>query len=266
MKAIERTQEDMRHAKSALGLAMTAILLGALAVPAYAHEFAASKYKVAISEETPVKTVAKSSEETFQEFTLGKFKLKCGRAGGKGSITSPSSTDLSMHVTYSKCGYYPIPTQELKIGATIKGGISYDLKVNGAAELEGNESGEELEYGTKAELRETAATFKISASKFCTIIVPQQIVPARAIKHPEEEFSFVSYANIGVPVEATATHEKMFPGLVQHKVVITLALKQIKFKYAEETQCGELEKTEGASGTVKGELTTEVVGGNLEFH
>jgi hypothetical protein len=258
----------MRHLRTALGLVVAVCALGVTAASAFAHEFVASKYNTTISEATPVKTYARSEPETMQEFLFGKYRIKCGKAYGKGIITAASSTNFSTKVQYGKCGFYPFATSEVHFGAVIRGGIQMNLHVNGAAELEGNESGEELEYGTKAELRETSAKFEIPGKKFCTVIVPTQQISAKAIKHPEEEFNFVSYANDPITIsEPTATQLKLFPGGVQHKLIISLDLRQIKYRFSEETQCGELEtKIEHGNGKALGNLVQEVVSGNLEFH
>lgn len=257
----------MRHLKTALGLAAAVCLLGALAAPALAHEFVAFKYKHEASEAEPLKTASKAPEETLQTFVFGKRTIKCQKATGKGTLTSDVSNSLSTHLVYGKCGYYPIPTKEEFIPATIKGGMSVKFIVNGAGEFEGNGEGEELEYGTKAELLETSATFRIAAGHYCTVVVPTQTVPARAKVKPDEEYAAVSYSNLAVPVEETPTKLKLYPGGFQHKVVMSFKLQPFKYKYAEETQCFEHEeKDEFSSGQYKGELISEVIGGNLEFH
>jgi hypothetical protein len=257
----------MRHLKTAFGLVVVVCLLGTMTATALGHEFVASKYKTTISPETPVTTKGKAPAETKQEMTFSKYHLKCGAAYSKGTITEPVSTVFKTHMIYSKCGLYPYGTSEVHFPATVKGGLSVAFKVNGAAELEGNESGEELEYGTKAEVLETATVFQIPGGKFCTIVVPTQIVPARAIKHPEEEFAQVLYSNDPVKVEETPTKLKLYPGGFQHKVIFTMDLKPLKFQFKEETQCFEDEaKTQGSGGIIKGAIVEEVVGGNLEFH
>jgi hypothetical protein len=267
IKAIERTLEEMRHLKTALGCAVAICLLGALAVPAFAHEFKASKYKTVISEATPVQTRLKQTEEEgVQAFTFGKFKLKCKKAHGASIITAPSSTSMKSHILYGECGLYPYPGSEIHLGASVYGGININFHVNGFAELEGNELGEELEYGTKAELLETSAVFKVPSGKICTVILPAQTVPAKAIKNPTEEFSSVSYSNLAVPVEETPTKLKVFPGGFQHKIIISMDLKALKYRFQEETQCGEDEaKLEHTGGVMTGKFVQEVIGGNLEF-
>jgi hypothetical protein len=259
--------EDMRHLKTAFGLAAAICLLGALAAPALAHEFVASKYKHEASEVEPFKTTTKSLEETRQKFVFGRRTIECQKAIGKGIITEDVSSAISTHLVFGKCGYLPIPTKpEEFIPMSIKGGLGIKFKVDGAGEFEGNGEGEELEYGTKAELLETAAKFYIGAGKYCGIIVPQQTVPAKAKVKPEEEYSQVKYSNDLIPVEETPTKLKLFPGGFQHKLLLTFALQPFKYKYQEETQCFEHEeKVEFGSGQYKGELLTEVNGGNLEF-
>src|SRR5579859_1784431 len=179
----------MRHLKTAFGLVAAICLLGALAAPALAHEFVASKYNHEASEVEPFKTATKSLEETKQTFVFGRRTLRCEKASGKGLITEDISSTLTTHLSFGKCGYYPIPTKEEFIPASFKGGLTVGFKVDGAGEFLGNGEGEELEYGTKAELRETAGKFAIGAGKYCSFIIPEQVIPAKAIVKPEEEFS-----------------------------------------------------------------------------
>jgi len=267
----------MRHVKTALGLAAAICLLGALAVPALGHEFVARKTNKTPSPATPLKTKAVMEEGQFQEFTLAKRLIKCAHATGKdvkpeeteggtgGIVESPTKT-LQVHMTFGKCGYYPQVKKEEHFPATVKGGINIKFDVNGSGEFEGLSEGEELEYGVKAELLKTAAEVKIGTLKFCTFIIPQQTIPARAKTKPEEEFATVSYSNEQEEVENTPTKLKLFPDGFQHKLVISYDLKPFKLKYAEETQCFEdEEKSEFGNGILKGEIKDEVVGGDLEF-
>ncbi|HMD56411.1 MAG TPA: hypothetical protein VKG82_02950 [Solirubrobacteraceae bacterium] len=255
----------MRHVKAALGLAAAVCLFGTLTAPALAHEFTTFKYKSEASEATPFTLNAKNPEETQFKFVFSKYKLKCLKGIGKGPLTSGTATELGLHLALTKCGFYPFSTEE-HIPAVIRGGIGMKFKVNGAVETEGNGEGEELEYGTKLELLETAATFSIPAGKFCKVIVPTQVIPVAAIKKPGSEYSAAVYSNEAFPVEETPQKLKMFPGYLQHKVLITLDLKGVKFRFGEETQCNEDEPKEQGTGTITGELLTEVVNGNIEFH
>jgi hypothetical protein len=268
--------EDMRHVKTALGLAVAICLLGALAAPALAHEFLAFKYKHPLPGE-PLKTRAKTEEGTFQTFKLASKTIKCEKAAGRdvkpeetekgtGGIVESPTKNLQVHLSMSRCGYYPVITKPEHFAASLRGGININFVVNGSAEFEGKTEGEELEYGVKAEILKTSAELKIGASKFCTFIIPEQTIPARAKVKPEEEFSVVSYANEAIEVEQTPAKLKQFPDGFQHKLVISYNLKPFKFKFAEETQCFEdQEKTEFGSGDLSGEITDEAIGGNLEF-
>ncbi|HEX5224668.1 MAG TPA: hypothetical protein VFW29_06015 [Solirubrobacteraceae bacterium] len=263
--------------KTALGLAAAICLLGALAAPALAHEFVATKTGKTPSEATPFKTKAVMEEGQFQTFVLAKRTIKCEKAVGKdvkvgetegatGGIVESPTKHLQVHLTMSKCGYYPQPTKLEHFPAALKGGININFDVNGSGEFEGLSEGEELEYGVKAELLKTAAEVKIGTLKFCTFVIPEQTIPARAKLKPEEEFATVSYSNEAVPVEPTPTKLKLFPDGFQHKLVISYDLKPFKFKYGEETQCAEdEEKQEFGNGILQGELKDEVIGGNLEF-
>jgi hypothetical protein len=260
----------MRHLKTAFGLAVAVCLLGVMAGPALAHEFVASKYRKEASEAEPFKQFLKTPEGVKQSFKFGRRLIKCGAATGKGVITSDVTSELSDHITFGKCGYYPIVTKEEFIPASFREGMSVKFKVDGAGEFEANPEGEELEYGAKAEVLQTSGKIAIGAGKYCSFIIPTQTVPAKAVIHPEEEFSQITYSNEAVPVEETATNLKLYPGYLKHKVLITFNLHPFKYKYGEETQCKTVEEEEGhatefGAGEWKGEFVAEVFGGNIEF-
>jgi hypothetical protein len=274
IKAIERTRRDMRHLRTAVGLVATTCLLAVFAAPALGHEFVAFKFNHTASELEPFKTNQKMPEGQEQTFIFGSKQIKCKVALGKGILTSNTTLTVGTKITFSKCGYHPLPKEPEFIPATVKGGLTVNFKVDGAGEFLGNGEGEELEYGVKAELLETATTVVIGAGKFCTFIIPTQTIPARAKLKPEEEFSTIKYSNVGVPKENTPTNMKLYPGLpgepVQQKVLFTYNLKPFKYKFKEETQCfADHEEggkpTEFAAGSWEGELLTEVISGNLTF-
>ncbi len=263
----------MRHLKTAFGLAAAMCLFGVMATSAFGHEFTTFKFNHVISEAEPVKSTAKApEEEELQELNFARYHVYCRGVKGKGLITESPSTTLTTHLAYSKCGYYPGGKAEaeagwLGLGAQVKGGLTIALRVNGAASLEGNEEGEEFEYGTKAELRETSAEIKIPGRKYCTLIIPTQVLPAAAVHNPEGTFSAVAYSKGGEAKPETPQNLNKYPGYFQHKLIVTLNLKAIKFRFNEETQCGEFEpKIEKANGILAGNLQMEVPGGNLEFN
>ncbi len=261
----------MRRARMAFGLAIAVCALGAMAVPALAHEFVASKYKHTISPGEPVKTAGKSPEEEegIQTFKFGKYNIKCAKAISKGVFEEPTQKIFTTTLKFSRCGYYPIVKNEVHFAASMPKGITMKFIVNGAVGIEGNGEGEEEEYGVnKIEVLETAATVKIPSAKFCTINIPTQQLPVASVKKPEGEYSDAIYSNLPVPIEnPTMGQLKVWPGGIKHKVIFAISLKAMKFKFAEESQCGEdEEKTEYSAGTYSGTLIQEVPGGNLEFH
>jgi hypothetical protein len=253
-----------------VGLLGAACLFGTTAAPALAHEFTAFRFNHTASPSEPFKTVTRGIEGTKYEFVFPRKTIKCEAAIGKGLMEENPTKSLQFHVAFSKCGYYPLASLEEHFPATVKGGITIVFEVNGSAEFLGNGEGEELEYGVKAELKETATKIEIPAGKFCTFIIPTQPIPARAKLKPEEEFAVVSYSNTSTKVEETPTKLKLFPGGFQHKVIFSYDLKPVKFQFKEETQCFEDESNLGhrveGNATFKGKLLSEVVSGNLEFH
>jgi hypothetical protein len=260
----------MRHVKMACGLATAVCAFGVAAAPALAEgpEFLASINGQTISPTEPAITKGKfagepHSKETTQEFKFGEFLIKCEKVVSKGEITAPASPTFETTLKFQGCGYYPKPANPQHFAATFStSGITLLYHVNGYAKIEGNSEGEEQEYGSsKVTILETAALVKIPNAKYCTIILPEQTVPAKAIKHPEEEFSSALYSEESVPAPGK---KKLFPEGEQKKLLITNEFKGLKYKFAEETQCGEDQKaTEGSTGVFKGNILEEVVKGNF---
>jgi len=260
----------MRHVKTACGLAAAMCAFGVAAVPALASgpEFVASINGQTISPTTPAFTKGRfapevpKSGETTQEFKFGEFLIKCEKVVSKGEITVPVSPTFRTTLKFAGCGYYPKPSSLLHFSASFStSGITLEYHRNGFAEIEGNGEGEIEPYGSKVTLLETAALVKIPNAKYCTIILPEQTVPAKAIKHPEEEFSAALYSEESVPAPGK---KFLFPEGEQKKLLVTNEFKGLKYKFASESQCGEdLSKTEGSTGVFKGNILEEVIKGNL---
>jgi hypothetical protein len=263
----------MRHIKAACGLVVAVGALCATAAPALANSknFVANIPGKTISPEKPAKAQGKTEEP--QVFKFGpKFTIKCqqspfpeNREAGKtaltkATITEPVSTELEVAIKFQKCGRYATGTSEEFTPASIKGKLTVIYHVNGFGELTGNGEGEELEYGKEphVEVLETAVAIKVTPAKQCTIIIPAQTVPVKAIKHPEEEFSSAVYSN-----EFAGTSKKGFNG-EKESLVIANEFKKLKYRFAEETQCGvEQPKEQGTEGTYTGSLNLEIPTGNL---
>ena len=264
----------MRNMRLVGGLAVAVCVLAVSSAPAMAHQFVASKTgKTAgrgFEEIIVEKGVAPEFEPArMQEFRLGAFKILCYKAVGVGEVTETASQTFTTTTKYSKCGWYP-QKNSLHVAASFsKTGITVIYHANGYTEAVGNGEGEEYEF-KKAEVLESAAFIKISATKLCKIVIPAQTIPVRAIKFPNEEYSSAVYGN----TEVEATNLKLFPSGMQKRIVIANEFKKMKFKYAgEETQCTtapEFEKLAeenggGASGVYKGSLEERLLGGDLSW-
>ncbi|HEY4428371.1 MAG TPA: hypothetical protein VGN08_09230 [Solirubrobacteraceae bacterium] len=245
-----------------------------VAAPAMAHQFVASKLGKSAGrgyEEIAIPEKPAQPEfipERMQEFRLGKFRVLCYMDRSKGEVTELSSETFESVNKYSKCGWYPQNDQLHVFAATSATGMKVVYHANGFAQLLGNGEGESHEYrglGT----RETALLIKIPSAKACNIAIPEQIVPIKAEKHPEEEFAAVTYTN----VETATTRLRVFPSGFQKKVVFNQELKTLHFKYVgEETQCANLEEFEkqseeagGGTGVYKGKIIQEVASGDLSW-
>jgi hypothetical protein len=254
--------------------ALLSMLVVAVA-PAMAHTFTAGKTgKTAGRGYEEIEIPAKPAQPEFipermQEFRLGKFRILCYTERSKGEIAQGATEIFETTNRYSRCGWYP-QSNALHVGAGFsnKTGLKVSYYTNGWADIEGNGEGEVLEYkGLGA--RETAALIKISSSKACTIAIPEQTIPIKAVNHPEEEFTAVLYSNEEVENERL----RLFPTGFQKKVVFDNEMKTLHFKYiGEESQCTNLEEFEkqseeegGGTGVYKGKIIQEVAGGDLSY-
>jgi hypothetical protein len=261
----------MRHIRITFGLAVTVCALAVMAVPAMAHQFVASGVGTTNGKgfeqiKTPPGELPEFEPSRMQEFKFGNFKILCYGASSKGTITEPVSETFTTTTKYSKCGWYP-QSNSLHSAATFsKEGVTVTYHANGYLEAEANESGEEVEVRTVG-LKKVSASIKVG-QKICDIIIPEQTVPVRAIRHPTEEFSSAVFP---VPYEVASTNHMKFPSGFQKRLKIENAWKMVKFIYGGEgNQCTaeEFEKLGeggGGIGQYNGTLEEQLVGGNLQF-
>jgi hypothetical protein len=204
----------------------------------------------------------------MQEWRLGAFKILCYGAKMYGEVTELQSETYTTTIKFRGCGWYP-EKNSLHVAAVWgKTGLTIVYDGQGWIEAVGNGSNEFVEF-RKARILETAAYIKISATKLCTIIIPEQILPARAVKKPEDQYSAATFTN-----ELFANPNlKLFPN-GQERIVIGHEFRKVLYKYGGAgTQCAtapEFEKTaeEGggaADGRFKGTLETWIPKGNLRF-
>ena len=258
----------MRRVKqTGLVLAIAICSLAVMATAAFGmteNKFVANKPKHTISEVEPAKS--KGGAEEVQEWGLGGFKIECEKVNTAGLVTAPVSQTFTTTLKFSKCfNVVKEGNNTVKLKATFgKEGMTLKYHINGFAEAEPNESGTEVEFENKSEVEvlPVSATFKINAAHICTISIPAQTIPAKAIKEPEGEFSAVTYSNIETPVPPEKL--KIFPSGFQKKVIFANEFKKLKFVFGGEgTQCEEFEKLQGVTGTYTGTFVEEVTTGNL---
>jgi hypothetical protein len=267
----------MRHVKMARALAVAAGALCVSAAPAMAatasKNFIANIPKKTISAEKTAKTSGKTEEP--QVFKFGTIEIKCQQfkfpekystgatALTSGKVEAESFTELEVGIHFQKCGRVFTGTgggEEFE-PAAFKGKVTIVYHVNGFGEILGNGEGEELEYGKepKVTVRETAATFNIAPAKQCRVIIPEQTVPVKAIKKPNEEFSAAVYSNVFTP-----TSRKGFVNNEKESLEIANSFKGLTYRFGEETQCNADQKNEqGTNGIYEGTLSLEIPAGNL---
>ena len=263
----------MRHVKLVGGLAAAICVLAVAAAPAGAHQFVASKLGKTVGHGFEEIAVEKGVTPPFeparmQEWKLGTFRILCYKARLNGEVTEQLAEVFTTTIRFINCGWYP-QRNTLHVAAGFsKEGLTVRYHANGYTEAVGNGSGETYEF-KKAEVLETAMYIKINSTKLCKIVIPEQTIPVRAIKHPEEIYSAALYSNLEVPAS-----KKFFPSEKQKRLAIANEFKNLKFKYAGEgTQCAtapEFEKQAeegggGVAGLYKGSLETWIPNADLSF-
>jgi hypothetical protein len=247
----------MRHVKLGFGFASAVCALAIAAAPALAHEFTASKTG---------KIHGKSTTE--QNFKFGPFKITCEKATAKGTVAAGSTSTLATTVKFAGC------TDEVKFGTKPAHVPTHFLTplviayhANGFVET-GSETeeveGEAVLAGGEAEIKVYTGVLPGEHEQSrCTILWPEQTLPLKAVKKPEGEYSAATYSNESTP----SSNLKKFPGGFQHSLLVTNALKGIKFEFEGEPceEWGKEEGSEGGGGTYFGSFPELLGGGNLEF-
>jgi hypothetical protein len=245
----------MRHLRITFGLALTAGVLAVAAAPALAAPvFKASAVGKEYSEAEPGTTKGLQVTETEQEFNFGGLIIRCPKATAKGQVAWSSSKTLAQEVKFIKCSTIAREgTGKTLLLATSITPTDFVFHANGFAETG-------TEFASEAEISGGKALMKISGVRGkCVIAWPAQTIPVRAIKHPEEEFSAVTYSNNEF---ARPLSPKLFPSGFQTRLVISSELKGMKWEVAE--GCENFETTKG-TGRFIGAIEVQVVGGNLEI-
>jgi hypothetical protein len=247
----------MRHFRMTLGLAAVACVFAVAATPALAHEFTASK---------TAKTSSKTEEE--QNFTFGPIKISCLKATAKGAVALGSSSTNALAVKFSKCATLAkIGAHTIFLNTAFKTPLAIEYHANGfvetGSELEEIE-GKAVVSGGEAEIKINTGKTEEREKSTCVLHIPEQTIPLKAEKKPNEEYSVALYSNVATP-HAT---NKSFPDGLQHSIEITNAFKGIHYELEGEPceEWGRQEGDEGFSGQYKGTLPEKIGSGNLEFN
>jgi hypothetical protein len=258
----------MRHLRLTLGIAALALALAA--TPALAHEFnanVAGKIK-GTNEEKPNEKGEYVVGPNTQNLKLGAFKIHCDKVIATGAVAAGSTKTFATSIKLSKCWTeYKIGTHEGRLATHLKTPIAIEYHANNFVE-----TGSELEEvagatvlkGGEAEIKvNTGVTSELKRS-ICLIKWPEQTLPKKAETKPEleGEYTQATFSN-----QSTPSTRKVFPDGHQHSIVVTDALKGIKYEF-EEAKCEEYGKEggpEGGGGTFTGSFPQILTSGNFEY-
>ena len=246
----------MRHFKLSFGLAVVACSVAVAATPAMAHEFIASKAG---------KT--HGITESTQLFRFGAFKIKCQKVSAKGLVAGGTTKTYATSIKFAKClTSAKVGTHEIFLTTKWLTPLAVEYHANGVvetgSELEEEEGAIVLKGGTAQLKINTGKTEEFTKSE-CTVSWPEQTLPKKAIKNPEEESSMATFSN---EVQSHLV-TKEFPEGLQHFIKITNAFKGIKSEFEGEPceEWGKEEGPEAGGGTYSGSFVQILNGGNLEY-
>jgi hypothetical protein len=202
----------MRRVRIILGFATLLCAFGALSAPAFAHkkpkekkffgEFTASALGKTFSETEPGTVKGTGELENFQVAQLA--DIRCARLlRTTGKVTSARFPIYTTTISFrkSKCRAvkvegHTVEEPKLKFGQPLV--VKYHPA--GFAEVEG-----------EAEIEKSVGvSFKVVGGT-CTVTIPPQTFPLKAVPKPEKHYSASEYATEHEPVEGTKKKKEMFP-------------------------------------------------------
>jgi hypothetical protein len=240
----------MRYlSRTAAALAVGGCVLALGASPALAtHEFTATHAGA-----------LRAYGEGEQVFKLGPFRISCEQAKGKGHIPSASGAQtMFASIRYKRCvTAAKIGTEPITLKTLFRTPVDIEYHANGYVEI-GSES-EEVEG--QAVLKGGEVEITVPSVK-CLVSWPEQTIPGKAVKKPEEEYSQAIFTTFGEPANL-----KRFPTGERELLKIENKFGKLTYEYSG-GQCEEFKKPEEElhNGKVKGVLNFEQRKGDLEFH
>lgn len=248
----------MRHLRVMFGLAATACTL-ALATPALAHEFVASK-----------EGKTKGHTETIQEFKFGPFHMYCEHLGSKGYMSGGSTQILSIVIKPGKClTVAHMGGHEFYLGSRWMVPLALEYHANGwvktGSEVIQNEAGEWVVGGPPAMFKIHTGKTEEYESSYCEVFIPTgQYLPKVAEKKPEEQYAYATFLNKMFPHKIS----KRFPTGEQPGLMITNEIKGFHSEFEGEPceEWGHEEEELAYTGFYKGKFPQILGGGNLYWY
>ncbi len=258
----------MRRLRMTLGLAVAVCASATFAAPALAHrekpratlgKFLASRSDgVPITPSDPAIARTKEGSVTFislADETLNIEEGECGKIRSTGEVTSERSEEFFQEITFSKCKA-TFHSKNGKERAEIpKFKLAFVFHSNEAGRVGSGES--EVDLGRSAIFIKTR-----KRPEGCTVEVPQQSLPVKAERKPEEEFESTEYSTEREPAKL-----KKFPKGFRERLEVAVELKKIiSYEVPDPPYC----EPEGGFKADKGivEFELEEIGikkGNLGF-
>jgi len=222
----------MRRVRVVLGLAVAVCAFGVLVAPAVAKKEVGNKTKEPVifgkfTASIPGGTISPTAKAVatghgeVTEINLANGGLvirKCLKpVKSKGEVESESSETFFQNIKFSKC-------RAVK-GFNKGGGIeeppiaTFTLGI----EFHSNKSGVVGEGEGEIKIKEdSSVSIPVAHKGICTVVVPEQIVPAKAEKKPEAEYESVSYETEKEPAKI-----KKFPSGFQEKLNIEIEFSKV---------------------------------------
>jgi hypothetical protein len=201
----------MRRVRIILGFATLLCAFGALSAPALAHkkaklphffgEFTASALGRTFSETEPGAT--KGTGE-LEEMQIAQFRVRCPRElRTAGKVTGARFPIFTTRVSFKKSACRAVKVEghtveepKLKFNQPLV--IKYHP--NGSTEVEG-----------EAEVEKTASvSFKVVGGT-CTVSIPPQTIPLKAVSKPEKQYSAAEYATEHEVVPGSKAKKDKYP-------------------------------------------------------
>jgi hypothetical protein len=212
-----------------LGVAALVCALGVLSAPAFANKKPAEPKvfgKFVSTSTGPIKGHGEVFEMKLGPYTFTGKNLGGGKGSGpiceselksSGMITAGEHENLTQNISFKNCF------------ATRKSGTAEEavkFKFGLGIEFHGNRSANIGEAQGEMVVKESKVFVK-GAKSTCEVIIPEQIVPIKAEKKPENEFEAASYETEEESLVGEKGQEKKF-GPVRKRLDIEMEFKKIK--------------------------------------